>query len=118
MLPTEVCRDPSSAKPSTPFNLSKEEEGFMDLEVEKLLRKGGYRGGRTLQKLVSCKYLNNTQEGWREEVGGRHEGPEHFHRTSSFQNRRSSYLPSILQRGDFMCKIDLQDAYQKIQGFS
>ena len=25
-----------------------------------------------------------------------------------------SYLPSILQRGNFMCKIDLQDAYQTI----
>ena len=31
-----------------------------------------------------------------------------------FKMEDLSYLPSTLQRGDFMCNIDLQDAYQTI----
>ena len=42
-----------------------------------------------MQKSISVKHFHNTQEGWREKAGGRHEGPEQFHRTSSFQNGRS-----------------------------
>ena len=56
-----------------------------------------------MQKLVSFKHLHNTLEGWREEAGGRHEGPKQFHRTCSFQNGRSFVLainPS--ERGFYM----------------
>ena len=45
-----------------------------------------------MQKSISFKHLHNTQEGQREEAGGRHEGPEQFHRTCSFQNGRSFAL--------------------------
>ena len=54
----------------------------------------GCRGGITLQKPVSVKHFHNTQEGWREKASGRHEGPEEFHRTSSFQNG-GSFAPAI-----------------------
>ena len=45
-----------------------------------------------MQKSISFKHLHNTQEGWREEAGGRHEGHEQFHRTCSFQNGTSFAL--------------------------
>ena len=56
-----------------------------------------------MQKSISFKHLHNTQEGWREEAGGRHGGPEQFHRTCSFQNGRSFALAiSPLERGFYV----------------
>ena len=67
-----------------------------------------------MQKSVSVKHFHNTQEGWREKASGRHEGPEQFHRISSFQDG-GSFAPAINPlEGDFMYKIDLKDAYQII----
>ena len=47
-----------------------------------------------MQKSISVKHFHNTQEGWREKASSRHEGPEQFHRTRSFQNGRS-FIPAI-----------------------
>ena len=46
---------PHQQKPRTPFNLSKEEEKLVDLEVEKLLRKG------SIEEVEPCKnqFLSN-----------------------------------------------------------
>ena len=106
----------------TPFNLSKEEERLVDLEVEKLLRKG-YRGGRTLRKSVSVRHFHDTQEGWREKPVVDMRDLNNFIEPVYFKMKDLSHLPSVLQRGDFMCKIDLKDAYQTIsikknQGFT
>ena len=61
---------------------------------------GGCRGGGTLQKSIFVKHFYNTQEGWREKAGSRHEGSEKFHRTCSFQNGRSVRLAiNPLERG-------------------
>ena len=94
---------PHQQKPPTPFNLSKEEERLVDLEVEPcenqflsniftIPKKGGER-----RPVVDMRDLNNFIE------------PVHF-KMEDF-----SHLPSVLWRGDFMCKIDLKDAYQTIQ---
>ena len=113
-LSTGVCRDPSSAETTNsiqPVQRRGRIGGFGGRETSE---EGGYRGDGTLQKSVSFKHLHNTQEGWREEAGSRHEGPEQFHGTCSFQNERSFALAiNPMERG-FMCKIDLQDAYQTI----
>ena len=73
----------------------------MDLEVEKLSEERGYRGGRTLRKSVSVKHFHDTEEGWREKAGGRHEGLEQFHKTSSFQNGGSVTLAITPPEGGF-----------------
>ena len=56
-----------------------------------------------MRKSVSVKHFHDTQEGWREKAGGRHEGLEQFHRTSSFQNGGSVTLAiSPLERGFYV----------------
>ena len=93
-LSTGFCRDPSSAETSNsiqPVQGGGKIGGFGGRETSE---EGGYRGGGTLQKSISVKHFYNTQEGWREEAGGRHEGPEQFHRTCSFQQGRS-FIPAI-----------------------
>ena len=105
---------PHQQKPPTPLNVSKKEERLVDLEVEKLLRKGAIeevepcenqflsnifmipKKGGERRPVVDMKDLNNFIE------------PVHF------KMEDLSHLPSVLRRGDFMCKIDLKDAYQTI----
>ena len=88
-LSTGFFGDPSSAKTSNsiqPFQRGGEVGGF---------------GGGTLRKSVSVKHFHDTQEGWREKAGGRHEGLEQFHRTSSFQNGGSFTLAISPLEGGF-----------------
>ena len=88
-LSTGFFRDSSSAKTTNsiqPVRRRGEVGGFGGGETSE---EGGYRGGRALRKSVSVKHFHDTQEGWREKAGGRHEGLEQFHRTSSFQNGAS-----------------------------
>ena len=54
-----------------------------------------------MRKSVSVKHFHDTQEGWREKAGGRHEGLEQFHRTSSFQNGGSVTLAITPPEGGF-----------------
>ena len=67
-----------------------------------------------MPKSVSVKLFNDTQEGWREKAGGRHEGLEQFHRTSSFQNGGSVTLAINPPEGGFYVQDRLKDAYQTI----
>ena len=91
---TGFFRDSSSAETSNsiqPVQRGGEVGGFGGVETSE---EGDYRGSGTLQKSISVKHFHNTQEGWREKSSGRHEGPEQFHRTSSFPNGRS-FVPAI-----------------------
>ena len=100
-LSTGFFRDSSSAKTTNsiqPFRRGGEVGGFGGGETSE---EGGYRGGRTLRKSVSVKHFHDTQEGWREKAGGRHEGLEQFHRTSSFQNGGSVTLAITPPEGGF-----------------
>ena len=100
-LSTGFFRDPSSAKTTNsiqPFRGGGEVGGFGGGETPE---EGGYRGGRTLRKSVSVKHFHDTQEGWREKAGGRHEGLEQFYRTSSFQNGGYVTLANSLPEGGF-----------------
>ena len=54
-----------------------------------------------MRKSVSVKHFHDTQEGWREKAGGRHEGLEQFHRTSSFQDGGSVTLAITPPEGGF-----------------
>ena len=54
-----------------------------------------------MRKSVSVKHFHDTQEEWREKAGGRHEGLEQFHRTSSFQNGGSVTLAITPPEGGF-----------------
>ena len=92
---------PHQQKLLTPFNLSKEEERLVDLEVEKLLRKGGIEEVEPCENQFLFRHFHDTQEGWREKAGGRHEGLEQFHRTSSFQNGGSVTLAISPPEGGF-----------------
>ena len=92
---------PSSAEATNsiqPFRRGGEVGGFGGGETSE---EGGYRGGRTLRKSVSVKHFHDTQEGWREKAGGRHEELEQFHRTSSFQNGGSVTLAISPPEGGF-----------------
>ena len=54
-----------------------------------------------MRKSVSVKHFHDTQEGWREKAGGRHEGLEQFQRISSFQNGGSVTLAISPPEGGF-----------------
>ena len=54
-----------------------------------------------MRKSVSVKHFHDTQEGWRKKAGGRHEGLEQFHRTSSFQNGGSVTFAITPPEGGF-----------------
>ena len=98
-LSTGFFGDPSSAKTTNSIQPSRrggEAGGFGGGETSE---EGGYRGGRTLRKSVSVKHFHDTQEGWREKAGGRHEGLEQFH---------VSHLPSVLWRGGFYVQDRLE----------
>ena len=107
-LSTGFFRDSTSAKATNsiqPFRRGGEVGGFGGEETSE---EGGYRGGRTLRKSVSVKHFHDTQEGWREKAGGRHEGLEQFHRTSSFQNGGSVTLAITLPEGGFYVQDRLE----------
>ena len=110
----EFVEIPHQQKPPTPFNLSKEDEGLVDLEVEKLLRKGA------IEEVEPCKnqFLSNIftipKKGGRRRPVVDMRDLNSFIEPVHFKLKDLSHLPSVLRRGDFMCKIDLQDAYQTI----
>ena len=114
-LSTRFFGDLSSAKTSNsiqPFQRGGKVGGFGGGETS---QEGGYRGGRTLRISVSVKHFHETQEGWREKAGGRHEGLEQFHRTSSFQNGGSFTLAISPLEGGFYVQNRLKkDFYQTI----
>ena len=110
----EFVETPYQQKPLTPFDLSKDEERLVDLEVEKLLTKGA------TEEMEPCKnqFLSNIftipkKGGGRRPVVDTRD-LNSFIEAVHFKMEDLLYLPSVLRRGDIMCKRDLQDAYQTI----
>ena len=100
---------PHQQKPPTPFNLSKEEEKLVDFQSE-ASEEGGYSGDGTLQKSIFT--IPKKGRGRRPVVDIRNLNS--FIEPVHFKMEDLSCLPSVLWRGDFLCKIDLQDAYETI----
>ena len=86
----------------------------MDLEVEKLLKKGAIEEVEPCKNQFQSNIFTIPKKG-----GGRRPVVDmrdlnSFMEPVHFKMEDLSYLPSVLWRGDFICKIDLQDAYQTI----
>ena len=114
---------PHQQKPPTPFNLSEEEERLVDLEVEKLLRKGAIEEVEPCENQFLSNIFTIPKKGGERRPVVDMRDLNNFIEPVHFKMEDLSHLPSVLQRGDFMCKIDLKDAYQTIpiaknQGFT
>ena len=94
---------PHQQKPPTPFNLSEEEERLVDLEVEKLLRKGAIEEVEPCENQFLSNIFTIPKKGG-EKASGRHEGLKQFHRTSSFQNGGSVTLAISPPEGDLCAR--------------
>ena len=105
---------PHQQKPPTPFNLSKEEERLVDLEVEKLLRKGAIEEVEPCQNQFLSNIFTIPKKGGERRPVVDMRDLNNFIEPVHFKMEDLSHLPSVLRRGDFMCKIDLKDAYQTI----
>ena len=81
----------------------------MDLEVEKRLRKGAIEEVEPCENQFLSNIFTIPKKG-----GERRPVVDNFIEPVHFKMEDLSHLPSLLLRGDFMCKIDLKDAYQTI----
>ena len=107
-------RDPSSAETSNsiqPVQGGGKAGGFGGGETSE---EGCYRGGGTLQKSISVEHFTIPKKGGGRRLVEDMRDLNSFIELVHFKMEDLSYLPSILWRGHFMCKIDLQDAYQTI----
>ena len=105
---------PHQQKPPTPFNLSEEEERLVDLEVEKLLRKGAMEEVEPCENQFLSNIFTIPKKGGERRPVVDMRDLNNFIEPVHFKMEDLSHLPSVLRRGDFMCKIDLKDAYQTI----
>ena len=105
---------PHQQKPPTPFNLSEEEERLVDLEVEKLLRKGAIEEVEPCENQFLSNIFTIPKKGGERRPVVDMRDLNNFIEPVHFKMEDLSHLPSLLRRGDFMCKIDLKDAYQTI----
>ena len=85
----------------------------MDLEVEKLLRKGAIEVETCENQFLSNIFTIPKKGGERRPVVDMRD-LNNFIEPVHFKMEDLSHLPSVLWRGDFMCKIDLKDKYQTI----
>ena len=95
----------------------------MDLEVEKLLRKGAIEEVEPCEnQFLSNIFMIPKKGGERRPVVDTRD-LNNFIEPVHFKMEDLSHLPSVLWRGDFMCKIDLKTCIkpfqlQKNQGFT
>ena len=92
---------PHQRKPPTPFNFSKEEERLVDLEVEKLLRKGAIEEVEPCEKqFLSNIFMIPKKGGERRPVVDIRD-LNNFIKPVHFKMEDLSHLPSVLRRGGF-----------------
>ena len=107
---------PIQSNPPHPFNMSKEEEILVDLEVQNLLAKGAMEiCSPDPNQFISNIFTIPKKDGG----GGRRpvvdmQELNQFAEYLPFNMEDISLLKDILCRGDYMTKLDLQDAYLTI----
>ena len=92
---------PHQQKPPTPFNLSKEEESLVDLEVEKLLRKGAIQEVEPCKNQVLSNILTILKKGGERRPVVDLRDLNGFIEQVHFKMEDLLHLPSIFQRGAF-----------------
>ena len=100
--------------PPTPFKLSRPEERLVDQEIKKLFKKGAIE----VVEHAENQFLSNVftvpkKDGTRRPVIDLRQLNQ-FLKTVPFKMEDLTQIPSVLQKGDFLCKIVLQDAYLSI----
>ena len=86
----------------------------MDLEVEKLLRKGAIEEVEPCENQFLSNIFTIPKKGGERRPVVDMRDLNNFIEPVHFKMEDLSHLPSLLRRGDFICKIDLKDAYQTI----
>ena len=110
----EFDQEPMQTAPPTPFKLSRPEERLVDQEIKKLLKKGAIE----VVEHAENQFLSNIftvpkKDGTRRPVIDVRQLNQ-FVKKVPFKMEDLTQIPSVLQKGDFLCKIDLQDAYLSI----
>ena len=101
-------------EPPTLFKLSRPEERLVDQEIKKLLKKGAIE----VVEHAENQFLSNIftvpkKDGTRRPVIDLRQLNQ-FVKKVPFKMEDLTQIPSVLQKWDFLCKIDLQDAYLSI----
>ena len=105
---------PIQSNPPHPFNMSKEEETLVNLEVQNLLAKGATEiCSPDPNQFISNIFTILKKDGGRRPVVDMRELNQ-FAEYLPFKMEYISHLKDILQTGDYMTKLDLQDAYLTI----
>ena len=110
----EFDQEPMQTAHPTAFKLSRPEERLVDQETKKLLKKGAME----VVEHAENQFLLNIftvpkKDGTRRPVIDLRQ-LNHFVKKVPFKMEDLTQIPSVLQKGDFLCKIDLQDAYLTI----
>ena len=110
----EFDQEPMQTAPPTSFKLSRPEEKLVDQEIKKLLKKGAIE----VVEHAENQFLSNIftvpkKDGTRRPVIDLRQLNQ-FVKKVPFKMEDLTQIPSVLQKGDFLCKIDLQDAYLSI----
>ena len=77
---------PIQSNPPLPFSMSKEEEMFVDLEMQNRLEKGCYRNLFPRSKSIHFQHFHHPEERWGEKASGRHARAKSVCRVSSIQD--------------------------------
>ena len=110
----EFDQEPMQTAPPTPFKLSRPEERLVDQEIKKVLKKGAIEVvEHTENQFLSNIFTVPKKDGTRRPVIDLRQLNQ-FVKKVPFKMEDLTQIPSVLQKGDFLCKIDLQDAYLSI----
>ena len=113
-LSTGFFGDPSSAKTSNSIQPFRRGGEVGDLEVEKLLRNGAIEEVEPCENQFLSNIFTIPKKGGERRLVVDMRDLNNFIEPVHFKMEDLSHLPSVLWRGDFMCKIDLKDVYQTI----
>ena len=89
-----------------------QEKGTISSEVENLLKKGACCGtSLSTKKTISEQYIYSEKEGWGQQTCDQLEGVKPVYYFLRFQMESLQSLKTLLQKNEYMCKLDLRDSY-------